>query len=228
MRTQELHPRTAVINKTQKNQAKRARTEALAWLAEKFPESFDNSLKIRPLKIGIMKDILEYSDEAAAVGISKSKLREAVVVFSRRLDYLACLKAKEARVDLFGESVAEVTEEEAEHASQKIKKRIEKSVRNARKSVASKPHGNNQANEINSGNSKSSPHESAEESVASVYPLRSSAYLPQTSQTAAVNKAPAVIVKHKVAKQFDPDAVARLKAKLGLTIKANETKETVE
>ncbi|KTD76643.1 ProQ/FinO family protein [Legionella waltersii] len=228
MRTQELHPRTAVINKTQKNQAKRARSEALTWLAAKFPESFDNSLRIRPLKIGIMKDILDYADEAAAAGISKSKLREAVVVFSRRLDYLACLKAKEMRINLFGDAVAEVTVEEAEHAALKIKKRIEKSVKNARKSMVSKSSSQQLTNDNYYGSSKGSQHELQDESYSTVYPLRSSAYSQQSSQTPPVNKAPAVIVKHKATKQFDPDAVARLKAKLGLSIKANETKETAE
>src|SRR5262245_21314590 len=102
MRKQELHPRTAVINKAQKNKSKKARTDALLWLAANFPAAFDNSLRIRPLKIGIMDDILLYADKAEEVGISKSKLREAVVLFTRRLDYLACLKLRELRIDLQG------------------------------------------------------------------------------------------------------------------------------
>lgn len=126
MRKQELHPRTAVINKTQKNQSKKARADALLWLAANFPAAFDNSLRIRPLKGGIMNDILLHADKAAEVGISKSKLREAVVLFTRRLDYLACLKAREMRVDLQGNDVAEVSAEEADHAAAKIKKRVEK------------------------------------------------------------------------------------------------------
>lgn len=68
-----------------------------------------------------MSDILQHAEKAEQVGISKSKLREAVVLFTRRLDYLACLKAREVRIDLHGNPVAEVTEEEAEHASMKIK-----------------------------------------------------------------------------------------------------------
>lgn len=133
MRRQELHPRTAVINKTQKNKSKKARTDALLWLAANFPAAFDNSIRIRPLKIGIMDDILLHGDKAHEAGVSKSKLREAVVLFTRRLDYLACLKLRELRVDLQGNEVGEVTAEEAEHAAAKIKKRVEKSIRNARK-----------------------------------------------------------------------------------------------
>ncbi|MDI1352614.1 MAG: ProQ/FinO family protein, partial [bacterium] len=124
MRKQELHPRTAVLNKNQKNLSKKARTDALAWLAATFPLAFDNTLRINPLKAGIMDDILEHAEHAAENGISKSKLREAVVLFTRRLDYLACLKAREMRIDLQGNSMVAVTDEEAEHASLKIKKRI--------------------------------------------------------------------------------------------------------
>ncbi len=126
MRKQELHPRTAVINKSQKNKSKNARSEALAWLAATFPPAFDNTLYISPLKIGIMADILKHADKAAEAGISNSKLREAVVLFTRRLDYLICLKSREMRIDLEGNPVSQVTEEEAECAAQKIKKRVEK------------------------------------------------------------------------------------------------------
>ena len=41
----------------------------------------------------------------------KGKLREAVVLFTRRLDYLTCLKAREMRIDLEGNIAGEVTEE---------------------------------------------------------------------------------------------------------------------
>ncbi|OEH47560.1 RNA chaperone ProQ [Legionella parisiensis] len=149
MRRQELHPRTAVINKAQKNKSKKARTDALLWLAANFPAAFDNSLRIRPLKVGIMDDILLFADKAEEVGISKSKLREAVVLFTRRLDYLACLKLREMRVDLHGNEFGAVSEEEAEHAAAKIKKRVEKSVRNARKVQTEKSTSSNQLESAN-------------------------------------------------------------------------------
>ena len=112
MRKQPLHPRTAVLNEKQKNLSRRARDKALRWLAKRFPEAFDNTKRVRPLKIGIMQDILKYSHEAVADGISKSKLRESVVRYTRRLEYLACLKAREPRIDLFG-NIGEVVSENA-------------------------------------------------------------------------------------------------------------------
>src|SRR3990167_3890101 len=128
MRKQTLHPRTAAINQ-QKNQSKKSRLEALRWLANKFPEAFDNTKSIRPLNLGVMSDILAHSDEAAKANISKSKLREAVVIYTRRLDYLACLKAKEKRIDLFGKQGELVSEEDAAKAALKIKQRVEKSIK---------------------------------------------------------------------------------------------------
>lgn len=226
MRKQELHPRTAVINKAQKIQSKKARADALLWLAANFPAAFDNSLRIRPLKAGIMDDILVHADKAAEVGISKSKLREAVVVFTRRLDYLACLKLREARVDLQGNDVTEVTAEEAEHAAAKIKKRVEKSVRNARKLLAEKSSGHHHNNQLPASylSRVNAQNNNGEENLP-VYPARS--YATQNTTPQAPRSA-AVMVKHKSTRQYDPNAVARLKEKLGLSRNLEEKKETVE
>lgn len=226
MRRQELHPRTAVINKAQKNKSKKARTDALLWLAANFPAAFDNSLRIRPLKVGIMEDILLFADKAEKVGISKSKLREAVVLFTRRLDYLACLKLREMRVDLYGNESGVVTEEEAEHAAAKIKKRVEKSVRNARKIQTEKAPAQSNSNQQNSSFQAKIMSQSpmAAEDHFPTYPARSSTYntLNAPAQPA---KTTAVVVKHKTTKQYDPDVVARLKEKLGLS--RNEKKEEI-
>ncbi|MFA5959015.1 MAG: ProQ/FinO family protein [Tatlockia sp.] len=221
MRRQELHPRTAVVNKTQKNKSKKARNDALLWLAATFPQAFDNTLRIRPLKIGIMDDILVYAKQAEEALISKSKLREAVVIFTRRIDYLTCLKAREMRVDLEGLPVAQVTEEEAERASGKIKKRVEKSARNARKNLAGKAPSHHYTRPVTQPG-----YQSTQEFIPH-YPERAPAF---SAQSAAALQTPrtAPIVKHKASRAFDPDAVARLKEKLGLSRKTEAEKETVE
>lgn len=219
MSRHELHPRTAVINKTQKNHSRKARHDALSWLCTKFPQVFDNSIRIQPLKLGIMDDILKYADEASAVGISKSKLREAVVVFTRRLDYLACLKAREMRVDLEGNPATLVTEEEAERAALKIKKRIEKTMRNNRKVQLTKTmpsyNGVRQETAKTQPAMDFSPH----------YPERPPAFSINHAVTPAP-RAASVVVKHRTTKQYDPQAVARLKEKLGLSRRNEESKET--
>ena len=210
MRRQQLHPRTAIINKNQKNKSKKARLEALKWLATKFPFAFDNRVRIQPLKRGILDDILSYAEEAAAEGISKSKLREAVVVFTRRIDYLASLKAKDNRIDLFGNLCGEVTEEEAAHAAAKIKRKVEKSGKSARKSI------------------KSTAYRSPNSMAAGSFSYESNPNFPEKEQAPSGNfvtpvmsmgKSSSTVIKRKSAKTYDPSAVARLKEKLGLAEK---------
>lgn len=208
MRPQELHPRTVIINKKQKIQAKKTRNEALIWLAKTFPCAFDNTTSIQPLKLGIMADILAYEEQAKAAGISKSKLREAVVIFARRLDYLTCLKAREMRIDLAGNPVGPVTEEEANRAAEKIKKRIEKSVQNSRKKLTNKPKIDSGVNSTDYKNYVSDEEAADEDRI-----------IP-TTRTASV------MIKRKVSRVYDPEAVARLKEKLGLSRKELE-KETL-
>lgn len=228
MRKQELHPRTAVINKSQKNHSKIARYDALKWLAAAFPAAFDNSVCIRPLKLGVMDDILAHADKAQEAGISKSKLREAVVLFTRRLDYLACLKSREMRVDLQGNPVAEVTEDESNHAAAKIKKRVEKSVRNARKIMAEKAVVHTApAAYTPSYTARAANQSNSAEDYLPTYPVRSTPYAGQNTP-AQPAKVSSVVVKHKTTRQFDPSAVARLKEKLGLSRIAEEKKETAE
>jgi len=228
MRKQELHPRTAVVNKTQKNQSKKARLDALQWLASNFPAAFDNSSSIRPLKAGIMDDILQHEKQAAEVGISKSKLREAVVLFTRRLDYLACLKLRELRIDLHGNTFSEVTQEEAEHAAVKIKKRVDNSARNARKLIAAlsamptTPHQNPSPYSAKSA----SPPPVVSEDYLPTYPARAPVFSNHNAP-AQPSRSPSVIVKHKITRQFDPSVVARLKEKLGLS-RSMEQKEMAE
>ncbi|KTD46043.1 ProQ [Legionella rubrilucens] len=219
MRRQALHPLTAVINKSQKNHSKRARHEALNWLAKKFPEVFDNSQRIQPLKTGIMDDILAFAEEAAEAGLSKSKLREAVVIFTRRLDYLACLKAREMRVDLQGNPVSVVTEDEAERAAAKIKRRIEKGLKNARNPAEAKAAP---ATPVKSDAQYPYPQNATD--YASQYAERLSAYSASGPEAVMqTNRSAAVIVKHRnVKKTYDPEAVARLKEKLGLSRREEE------
>ncbi|WP_133130683.1 ProQ/FinO family protein [Legionella yabuuchiae] len=216
MRKQELHPRTAIINQKQKNSSKQARLQALRWLAGRFPKAFDNNVQIRPLKKGILNDLMEYADEAKHAGISKSKLREALVVFARRIDYLTAVKAREMRVNLQGEPVEEVTVDEAEKAAAKIKRRVEKSAKNARKTILMKS-----APSINAKSSFSSNY-SGDQNSQPYYADREPAYGSSLTHTTAPKPA-AVVVKHKSTRQYDPEAVARLKEKLGLSRKKEVT-----
>jgi ProP effector len=213
-----LHPYTAYINSKQKTQCKLARLDALRWLAEKFPRAFNNQLEIQPLKIGIVLDVLRYSDEAQAEGFSKSKLREAIVVFTRRIDYLACLKAREMRIDLEGNLTTQVTEEEAMNAALKIKRRIEKSAKNARKNSEEK---NTKTHTFKKSASPrtyaATPPKLLDKPMTPHQYPTYSVHLQSTEADKALVKKPSIIIKPS--RTFDPEAVAKLKQKLGLAHK---------
>ncbi|MFZ4077356.1 MAG: ProQ/FinO family protein [Legionellaceae bacterium] len=212
MRKQPLHPRTALINTKQKNHAKIARQSALHWLAETFPEAFNNEVQIRPLKIGIMKDILLHADKAMDCGISKSKLREAVIIFTRRIDYLICLKAQEMRIDLEGNPTHAVTAEDVERAALKIKKRIEKGTKNLKKETTTKIPTRTTSTETSSHFKQQYP------SLPVHPPMRA-----HTGGVAQPTTRPiAITIKNKSARQYDPSVVARLKEKLGLSSRKDE------
>ncbi|MCX7090820.1 MAG: ProQ/FinO family protein [Legionellales bacterium] len=204
MRKQILHPRTAAINQKQKNQSKKNRLDALHWLQTTFPAAFDNRTQIRPLNVGIIHDILRHADQTDGLTISKSKLREAVVLYTRRLDYLACLKARELRIDLLGNVSVPVSEEEAEAAALKIKKRVEKSIKNAKKLSALVPEQNSRARSM----TMSSTNESDRFIADAVTPRN-------------------VSVIRKQSRAYDPAVVARLKEKLGLSQQKTELCEDI-
>ncbi len=207
----ELHPRTALINKKQKILSKLARQQALAWLAAHFPAVFDTTLSIQPLKKGIMHDILQYASEKADPSISFSKIREAVVAFTRRIDYLTCLKNREMRVDLNNHPVELVTEEEAEKAASTIKKMVEKSARNARREAREKSQSPYPVMRPVAHRS-ATPH--AYNAAIAVHNNKPAIY--STANTTAPKSA--VTITHKSTRTFDSEALtrARLKSKLGL------------
>ncbi|MCX7118741.1 MAG: ProQ/FinO family protein [Legionellales bacterium] len=202
MRKQIIHPRTAAINQKQKNHSKKCRLDALHWLQSRFPAAFDNRTQIRPLNVGIMNEILGYAEQTDGLGISKSKLREAVVLYTRRLDYLACLKARELRVDLMGNPSVRVSEEEAERAAAKIKKRIEKTLKNSKK--------------LTTGTQEITPRAKIIEIMPRSEP---------ESLAADPIVARSVSVIHKQSRAYDPQVVARLKEKLGLSQQKNELED---
>ena len=242
MRRHELHPCTAAINKAQKNQSKRAKNEALLWLTSTFPKAFDTTTTIHPLKIGIIQDIFDRVDAMEPPGLSRAKLREALVLFTRRIDYLTCLKAREMRVDLDGNPSTQVTEQEAEKATTKITKRVEKSLRNARKTLdyktltnygvrpaaakmapspsAYSPSYASSHQTRNASNSASPHHVASNHESSPHYIERAPMFSSQANNTTPSR--PTTVIINKSTRQFDPEAVARLKEKLGLSVTQTE------
>jgi ProP effector len=135
----ELHPSTVIINKIQREKSREAVRQVLSWLSKTFPKAFDVDGAIRPLKVGIFDDILDYAEKNDGLPFSKSKLRKALVVFTRRMEYLTCVKMKDIRIDLNGEEIETVSDEAAQIAVQNIKKNIEKTIRARRKTTTPRP-----------------------------------------------------------------------------------------
>ena len=75
----------------------------------RYPKAFFRD-DPRPLKIGIHDDL------RAQEGVSEKRIHRALAGYVKLPRYLRCLKAGAERLDLDGQPVGKVTEEEAEHA----------------------------------------------------------------------------------------------------------------
>lgn len=129
----DLHPKTTLINNAQREKSRESVRQVLLWLSQTFPKAFNVEGAIRPLKIGIFEDILAYAEKNGGLSFPKTKLRKALVVFTRRMEYLTCVKMRDTRVDLEGNEVEAVSEEGAKLASTRIRKTIEKNMKAKRK-----------------------------------------------------------------------------------------------
>lgn len=207
---QHIHPITKEVNRKQIELSNQAKLDALNWLAETFPEAFNTEHRVRPLKKGIMDDIFAYLDENPDCDFSRSKLREAVVMFTRRMEYLVCLKCRNSRIDLQGDFAGEVTEEEAENAAEKIKiytsDGYEKNKHAYRHLVREPKKANFEPKKVSQTFTPNyhSYHSSSTQNMS----LDAASEM-KTTKTQ-------VTIKRKVAKKIDPEAVARMKAKLGI------------
>ena len=99
------------------NSAKKNKLNTIDWLIESFPAAFfKKPNQVLPLKIGIFEDIIEFYDRLDSPPFSKKNLREALNYYSSSPAYLNCQKPNTARVDLYGNEVELVTEEQAKYA----------------------------------------------------------------------------------------------------------------
>lgn len=98
--------------------------EIIAYLAEKFPACFSITGAAKPLKIGIFQDLAEKlsGDET----VSKTRLRQALRHYTSSWRYLKAIKVGIARVDVDGNDVAKIDQEQADYASKTLKESQEK------------------------------------------------------------------------------------------------------
>lgn len=88
--------------------------EALELLYKHFPKCFIKEGDCKPLKIGILEDLR--SKIEGIEGLSISKARAAVRLYTSRLRYHYCCKEGAKRIDLDGNEIDTISAEHAEYA----------------------------------------------------------------------------------------------------------------
>ena len=106
-------------------QIKRISTkDVITYLVEKFPACFSLKGPVKPLKIGIFQDLAEKLNDDET--ISKTRLRQALRHYTSSWRYLKAIKVGAFRVDIDGNTVAEIDEEQANYASKTLKESQDK------------------------------------------------------------------------------------------------------
>lgn len=104
--------------------AKKDKLLIIDWLIEYFPNAFfKKPNQIKPLQIGIFDEIVDFYERLDSPPFSKKSLREALSYYSSSPAYLNCQKPGTARVDLYGNEVDVVTEEQSKYAHQRHQQR---------------------------------------------------------------------------------------------------------
>lgn len=98
--------------------------EIIAYLSEKFPACFSVEGPVKPLKVGIFQDLSEKLADDEFV--SKTRLRQALRHYTSSWRYLKAVKVGKFRVDIDGNDVAEIDQEQADYASKTLKESQEK------------------------------------------------------------------------------------------------------
>ena len=122
--------------------------EIITYLSEKYPLCFSLKGEVKPLKIGIFQDLAaNLSDDET---VSKTRLRQALRHYTSSWRYLKAIKVGAFRVDMNGEQVAEVDEEQAQYAKKTLKESQEKFGNKINKDkVAKKPYKEGKAKSAN-------------------------------------------------------------------------------
>ncbi|WP_440877439.1 RNA chaperone ProQ [Thalassotalea sp. PLHSN55] len=98
--------------------------EIIGYLTEKFPACFSIEGPAKPLKVGIFQDLAEKLADDETV--SKTRLRQALRHYTSSWRYLKAIKVGQHRVDVDGNQVAEIDQEQADYASKTLQESQEK------------------------------------------------------------------------------------------------------
>ncbi|TAL60593.1 MAG: protein convertase [Legionella sp.] len=111
----------------QTNPVRKDKLQIIDWLIEHFPAAFfKKANQVKPLKIGIFDDIIDFYERLESPPFSKKALREALSYYSASPAYLGCQKVDIARIDIYGNEVDVVTADQAKYAYQRFQERYAK------------------------------------------------------------------------------------------------------
>ena len=92
--------------------------EVLEFLYQEFPQCFKQKDGIKPLKVGIFKDIAERIEGSEKV--SKTQVRQALRKYTSNWRYLEAVTKSEFRIDLDGNQGEKVEQEHIDHAQKAL------------------------------------------------------------------------------------------------------------
>jgi ProP effector len=92
--------------------------EVLEFLYQEFPQCFKQKDGIKPLKVGIFKDIAERIEGSEKV--SKTQVRQALRKYTSNWRYLEAVTKSEFRIDLDGNQAEKVEQEHIDHAQKAL------------------------------------------------------------------------------------------------------------
>ncbi|CCQ11827.1 ProQ: influences osmotic activation of compatible solute ProP [Pseudoalteromonas luteoviolacea B = ATCC 29581] len=92
--------------------------EVLEFLYKEFPNCFKAKDGIKPLKVGIFKDIAERIESSEQV--SKTQVRQALRKYTSNWRYLESVTQNEFRIDLDGNNAEKIEAEHIEHAQKAL------------------------------------------------------------------------------------------------------------
>lgn len=90
-------------------------------LADRYPAAFhaDGRL-VRPLAVGVLQELRAAREGEEPLPVSMQDLRRALRYYTQGAAYHRAVARGDARINLLGETVAEVTDEQKEHAAAKL------------------------------------------------------------------------------------------------------------
>ncbi len=120
----ETETNTDVVTVSETEIKRTSTKEIITYLTEKFPACFSIKGPVKPLKVGIFQDLAEKLGDDETV--SKTRLRQALRHYTSSWRYLKAIKLDVFRVDIDGNDVAKIDEEQANYASKTLKESQEK------------------------------------------------------------------------------------------------------